>query len=298
MSSRVRIGVISCLAPDTLHLASRIKMQQKQIQNLNFIQSAFIDKYCVALPWYRIEQGWSTETENILKAPGCISIKYATPITPGAARNRLLYDFYESSDDWLICMDDDHGFVLEDNSFSFVVDLASDAFKRFASQGCFINTTPRQWCSHYVTKDKRQRAETLRSRNWLIGRPRYPGAMPIGCIPNLVKYKMKPIWFDEVTDCVTNIIPEDLRFCIDWIAAGHSWAACRNAMIRSYGNLNNSSLYATKEERKSRDKVIESEWTSSYLKSLYPSKPELHNLKTFLKLKNHIIKEAIPKEDL
>lgn len=295
MNSSVRIGVISCLAPSTLHLESRIKMQEKQVQNLKFIQSVFFNECYVEIPWYRVEQGWSAEIEETLKAPDCISIKYDKPITPGAARNRLLKDFYGSNDDWLICMDDDHGFVLEDSSFGFVVDLTSDAFKRFAEQGYFINTTPRQWSSHYVRKDKRQRVTALRSNNWLISKPKYPGAMPIGCIPNLVKYGMEPVWFDEVTDCVTNIIPEDLRFCIDWIASGHKWAACRNAMIRSYGNLNNSSLYASKEERKHRDAVIKSEWTSSYLKSLYPKKSELHSLETFLKIKNHITKEAIPR---
>lgn len=290
----VIMGTISCIADTTMHKESRIEMHRKQLDFLEKINQTMVEKYnAEPLPYFRVEQGWEPETQKRLTTTlPMTSIKYDKPIPPGAARNELLKKLYESDADWLICMDDDHGLYDHYDGFKLMWDIEEEPFiNQLCKQGFIITSFPAYWDGFKAEVDKYGKAE----ESWLFKTTRHPGAMPFCCIPNIKKYRNREVWFDD--QAMNNSIedlPEDLKFQFDWIRAGGRVVECMMFIGKSWGNMQHSTLFKGEAARKEIYQSNEA-WASSYLKTLYPRKPELWTTRGFLNRKNPKCVITIPR---
>lgn len=284
-NSSIILGTISCLADTTLHLDKRVLMHSRQLRFLETITQKMVEAYEVSpLPYFRVEQGWTSERESLLDTSLDLhSIKFDKPIPPGAARNELLRVLYESDADWLVCMDDDHALYEKFDGHELLWELDSSEFIELAKQGYMIMSFPAYWDGYMKEVESWGKAET----HWLLKRTIHPGAMPFACIPNIVKYGRKPIWFDSETSASgENDAPEDLKFMLDWIANKGRWVECWNMIGKSCGAMEDSSIFESPEARNKRDQGIQTNWTEQYLKKKFPRNPALWSRKEFLKRKN------------
>lgn len=284
-NSSILLGTISCLADTTLHLDTRVLMHSRQLRFLESITQKMVESYGVnPLPYFRVEQGWTEERESVLSTSLDIhSIKFANPVPPGAARNELLKVLYESDADWLVCMDDDHALYEKFDGHELLWELDSPEFIELAKQGYMIMAFPAYWDGYMKEVEAWGKANT----HWLLKRTKHPGAMPFACIPNIVKWGKKPIWFDSETNASKEgEPPEDLKFMIDWIANGGRWVECLTMVGKSCGALDSSSIFTSRDARSSRDAVYVQQWTVQYLKKKFPRNPALWSRKEFLKRKN------------
>ena len=284
-NSPIILGSISCLADTTSFVNERVKMHRKQLDFLEDINKQMQEAYQERpLPYFRVEQGYNKEREDALSTTLDLhSIKYESPIPPGAARNVLLRTLYESDADWLVCMDDDHALYSKFRGHELLWELTDPAFMSLGRDGYMIMAFPAYWDGYMAEVESWGKAET----HWLLKRTRHPGAMPFACIPNLVKFGKKPVWFDEDTQASKEgEPPEDLKFMIDWISNGGRWLECLSMVGKSCGALDQSSIFESKEARSTRDQVYVQKWTTEYLKSKYPRNPALWTRLEFFKRKN------------
>lgn len=293
--SKVLVGTISCISKNTNFKESRIKMHRKQLDWLEDcmykMKSEHDEDY---LPYYRVEQGWEPETEEALKTTLRLhSLKFPTPIPPGAARNELLKVLYNSDADWLVCMDDDHALYNHYEDYQLMWDIASPLFlEKFCTEGIIITAFPAYWDGY-----KKKVSEFGHAKEaWLFKNTKHPGAMPLCCIPNIKKYWGKEIFFDnEAMNNSVDNIPEDLKFQFDWIKAGGKVVECMMFIGKSLGNLEDSTLFDDHSDRMEIYKAND-QWAINYLKSLYPRRPDLWGTKKFLKRKNPPMHIVMPRK--
>ena len=293
--SPILMGTISCLADITLFVNDRVQMHRKQLDFLEQTTAKMQNTYgSPRLPYFRVEQGWNAEREELLSTSLDLhSIKHAKPIPPGAARNELLKVLYESDADWLICMDDDHALYEKFNGHELLWELTSPEFMQLAREGYMIMAFPAYWDGYMREVDAWGKAET----HWLLKRTKHPGAMPFAAVPNVVKFGKKPVWFDDKTQASKEgEPPEDLKFMIDWIANGGRWVECMTMIGKSVGALDKSSIFESKTARSDRDSNYVQAWTVSYLKQRFPRNPALWNRTEFFKRKNPPVTLSIKRQ--
>lgn len=292
--SKTLLGTISCLADNTMCLEDRVEMHRKQIEFLEKATSRMREQYGVdSLPYFRVEQGWNDDRRaRLATSLDLHSIQFDKPIPPGAARNQLLKILYESDADWLVCMDDDHALYEKFAGYELLWELTSPAFMELCRQGYMIMAFPAYWDGYMREVESWGQMNT----HWLLKRTKHPGAMPFACIPNIVKWGKKPVWFDANTNASKEgEPPEDLKFMIDWIANGGRWVECLTMIGKSCGALDKSSIFTSKEARSTRDAVYVQDWTVKYLKSKFPRNPALWSRKEFFKRKNPPCTFSIPR---
>lgn len=283
--SSILLGTISCLADSTMCLEDRVEMHRKQLNFLETATKRMQDSYGEkGLPYFRVEQGWSAERRDKLTTSLDLhAIQFEHPIPPGAARNQLLQILYESDADWLVCMDDDHALYEKFEGHELLWELSSPEFLKLGMQGYMIMAFPAYWDGYMKEVTSWGHADT----HWLLKKTKHAGAMPFACIPNIVKWGKKPVWFDSETNASKEgEPPEDLKFMIDWIANGGRWVECLTMVGKSCGALDKSSIFESKDARSNRDALYVQDWTVSYLKKKFPRNPALWTRKEFFKRKN------------
>lgn len=290
------MGTISCIAPSTMHKESRILMHKKQLGCLEHITQIMVDTHGLdPIPYYRVEQGWEPETQEQLKTTlPLISLRYDNPIPPGAARNALLTELYDSDADWLIMMDDDQGICDTYAGYEFLWELSS---KPLLDNCCrkliAISSFPAYWDGFRSEVEKFGKSGT----HWLLKPTKHRGYMAFACIPNVYKYTGKKVFFDATTTASSvGEVPEDLKFMIDWIKAGGFWYECWMLAGKSMGALEDSSIFRDDSSKSERNLKWVPEWAASYLKTLYPRQPQLWDLKEFFRRKNPRNTLVIPRQ--
>lgn len=290
--AKVMIGVISCLADNTMCLEDRVKMHAKQLRKFENYMAYMQETYDEdILPFYRVEQGWNEIREEVLTANFPIqSIKFANPIPPGAARNELLKVLYSSDYDWLVCLDDDHSIIPTYLGQELLWELSEPEFTAFAETGYLINAIPGYHSAYNKKIQDWGKADT----HWLFEKSTHVGALALCCIPNLVKYGMQPVFFDGQTTIIEEgAPPEDLKFAFDWIINGGALIECWQLISTATGDLQKSSIFETEDERRRKIKEYANQWVGSYLKQHYPRNPALWTKKEFLARKNSPVRYEI-----
>lgn len=294
MSSKVQVGIISCIAPMTKHKEQRILMHETQVKWLHNVVDKWTNQYNCSLDISRVEQGWEPETKARLSSDKITSLEYADPIPPGAARNVLLRNFYASDSDWLICLDDDHVVENAYESELLFLELNSEQsyFNDFLEEGILITETPGYW------RNTPERVKTVLERRvdptefWYLRKISHPGSMPIACIPNIAKYQGLEIYFSECQ--IKDGMAEDLKFMIDWILAGGRVLECNNLIGKSAGGLEDSSIFDTDDSRFEHCRKA-MQHTTAYLHKQLPGRPHLWRSKHFFQDCNDIVPRIIPR---
>lgn len=289
-NSEVILGTISYLGPATRHRDARIDMHKMQVDWLGEITGRMIaEGKGQPLPYFRVEQCWDQQLRTNLEPSFPVtSINLTMPVPPGAARNVLLYELYNSDASWLICMDDDHMMFDHYNCHELFWDLGSPAGIKLAKDRCLVVPVPTYWEGYKQQVADWGKAETY----WFLKRARIWGYLPIVAIPNLVKFGYDPIWFEAGWNSKA---PEDLKFEIDWVAKGGSLFQCYMWPARSCGDMTKSSVFKSDDERLDRVKYIHSDWAPSYLKSIFPRNPALWTESGFKQRKNPVKFREMPR---
>lgn len=279
-STKVIMGTISCIAPTTMNKDARITMHRRQLDWLESITQKMVEeKGETPIPYFRVEQGWEPETEEILKTSlPLTSLKYDKPIPPGAARNVLLDKLYDSNADWLICMDDDHGLYDHFNDYQLLWELGEEpAMKALYNNLVIVTSFPSYWDGY----NKIVEAFGKKDTHWLFKPTKHPGCMPFCCIPNIYKIKGKKLYFDAETACNnvdTGDVPEDLKFQIDWLKSGGRIYEGMLFIGKSLGRMTDSSIYGDELSRRENLQDIRKKWVNSYLRTVFPRNPNIWTL--------------------
>ena len=221
--SKLLLGSISLCVDGDPRNESRIKTHQSQ---LRWLESVKFKDYI----YYRVEQEYTPEFSEAVKTSlNLESLSFPKRLGPAGARNELLKKLYDSDSDWLICMDDDRELFSHYRSNDFLRDLAiNPATIRLAKEGTLITGL----CPMRRPFKKANLDFGRISTHWNIIKGCIDGCLQISCIPNLVKYGYKPVWFDSTNDCMHGTPPEDIQFELDWILAKHPLATNLMMIVR------------------------------------------------------------------
>lgn len=285
--AKLLLGSISiCMEGDPRN-ESRIKTHQAQ---LRWLESLKLTDY----EYYRVEQRYTpafreavaTSLENFTP------LIFETGLGPAKARNQLLQKLYSSDSDWLVCMDDDRDIYSHYGANHFIEELNTNPYLiKLAARGVLINGVCPARRPFKKDNTSFGRIET----HWNLRKACIDGCLQICCIPNLVKYGHKPIWFDETNDCMHGKPPEDIQFELDWILAKHQIATNLMMIVRDIvpENYEVSTVYATQELRKevmaTHPKAI-----NDYIS--LKTRRRIRTLNQFNKDKNGFVAEAIPRQ--
>lgn len=241
--SRLLLGSISYCVPDLERQKSRIKTHQAQ---LRWLESLNLTDYT----YYRVEQAYTPEfREQVVTSLNIEPIVFDKGIGPAAARNELLKRLYESDSDWLVCMDDDRDLYAHYGANHFIEELNSNpALINLAKQAVLVNGV----CPARRPFKKDNTVFDKIATHWNLRKACIDGCLQICCIPNLVKYGFKPIWFDAENDCMHGKPPEDIQFELDWLLAKHPISTNLMMIVRDIvpENYEVSTVYATQALRK------------------------------------------------
>ena len=124
------------------------------------------------------------------------------------------------------------------------------------------------------------------------------GFLQICFIPNLVKFGMKPIYFNGDTECLEGDPPEDVQFELDWLIGKHPIIRNKNLIMQEIGQTNAdlSSIYRDLEHRRQCELTHKS-WLTGYLKSRLPRKPDLWTRVALNKRMNPTLTALIPRSE-
>lgn len=279
------LGSISLCMDGDPRNQSRIKTHQAQ---LRWLESLNLQNY----QYYRVEQAYTPEFSEAVRTTLKIEhLNYATGIGPAAARNVLLKKLYESDADWLVCMDDDRDVYSHYGANHFIEELNQNpALIKLASKGILINGV----CPARRPFKKDNTAFGKIETHWNLRKACIDGCLQVCCIPNLVKYGFKPIWFDETNDCMHGKPPEDIQFELDWLLAKHPIATNLMMVVRDIvpESYEVSTVYATQELRKA---VMDTHPKAIDAYIAQKTRNRIRNLNTFNKLKNGFVAEAVPR---
>lgn len=258
---KVMYGTISYIPPDSAMKSARIVNHRKQLDWLSTLLTKD-DLY------YRVESAWGDDSDYdcLYDVPFEITSMPVPPAYPGANRNFLLKELYESDYDWLVIMDDDRAlYPYFNGSLFFTKDLKGPDGDRLAREGTLIEAM-----SPVAEPFKKQCSSFERRREaWFFSRSCIMGFLQIACIPNLVKYGYEPVYMNGATDCQAGSPPEDLQFELDWVLAKHGLACNKNLIVKEFGGDRQSTLYPNKEHRRMVE-ASHREWVAGYLKSKNP----------------------------
>ena len=283
--SRLLLGSISYCVPDAVREESRIKTHRAQ---LSWLESLELRDYV----YYRVEQAYTPEVASQLTTSlNLESLSYPTGLGPAAARNKLLEKLYDSDSDWLVCMDDDRDLYAHYGANHFIEELNQNPHMHsLAEQGVLVNGV----CPARRPFKKDNTAFGKIATHWNLRKACIDGCLQICCIPNIVKFGHKPVWFDETNDCMHGKPPEDIQFELDWILAKHQIATNLMMVVRDIvpENYEVSTVYATQALRKevmdTHPKAID-----NYIAQ--KTRMRIRTLSAFNKLKNGFQPQAVPR---
>lgn len=243
---KVLLGSISyCLGNENPKTEARIRVHQEE---LRWLESLHLED-TIEYEYFRVEQAYTPEFAEAVKTTlNLTSITYDRGIGPAAARNVLLKKLYESDVDWLVCMDDDRNLYSHYNGGDFIKELGiSPHLAKLASQGTMVTCV----CPAYRPFKKINAEFGMVGTHWNLRKCSLDGCLQVVMIPNLVKYNMKPIWFDETNDCMEGKPPEDEQFEMDWLLAKHGIAANYMMIMRELDKQEKSlsTIYENQEKR-------------------------------------------------
>lgn len=284
--SKLLLGSISLCMDGDPRNESRIKTHCAQ---LRWLESLKLDNY----EYFRVEQAYTPSFKESVST----SLTNFTPLVfekglgPAKARNQLLKRLYDSDSDWLVCMDDDRDLYSHYGANHFIEELAVNPHLiKLAGQGVLINGV----CPARRPFKKDNTAFNRIETHWNLRKACIDGCLQICCIPNIVKYGYKPIWFDETNDCMHNKPPEDIQFELDWVLAKHQISTNLMMIVRDIvpENYGVSTVYATQELRKevmaTHPKAID-----DYISTR--THRRIRNLNQFNKEKNGFVSKAVPR---
>ena len=274
MKAKLMLGSISFLKPEMKHLEKRIKHHASQLRFWELMHD---------LPFYRVEIFWEDSTRAALGTTLDLhAIRVNEPSPPGKSRNYLLKELYASDYDYLVCCDDDQVLEPGDESYAFLQALSPD----LAAQGALITFQNETW----ITKAQERKVQEMQAWSYqnhkhVLKRAVCTGNMQVSCIPNLVKYGYRPLFFDEETMAQENEIPEDAKFQVDWLVAKHPIYHCATLYNKALDNYVQSSIYKSGRFRymtnKGRIATL-----NRYIRERVPNRPEICDLDTLSKRRN------------
>ena len=282
---KLLLGSISlCLDGDPRN-ESRIKTHQTQ---LRWLESVGFKDYI----YYRVEQKYTPEfREAVSTSLNLESLSFDQGLGPAGARNELLKKLYESDSDWLICMDDDRDLYSHYGANEFLRNLAvNPATIQLAKEGTLIVGV----CPARRPFKKNNTEFGKIATHWNLIKGCIDGCLQISCIPNIVKYGHKPIWFDATNDCMHGKPPEDIQFELDWILAKHTLASNLMMIVRDIvpETYEVSTVYSSQELRKevmaTHPKAI-----NDYIKA--HTRNRFTDVNAFNRLRNGFTAKAIPR---
>lgn len=282
---KLLLGSISLCMGDDPRNESRIMTHQAQ---LRWLESVGFKDYI----YYRVEQKYTPEFREAVKTTLNIEpLMFDHGLGPAGARNELLKKLYASQADWLICMDDDRDLYSHYGANDFLRELSiNPATIRLAKEGVLIVGV----CPARRPFKKNNTEFGMIETHWNLRRACIDGCLQISCIPNIVKYGYKPVWFDDKNDAMYGVIPEDMQFEIDWICERHPMALNLMMIVHDIvpEDKEVSTIYATPEIRqaviKSREGLID-----EYIKKKTHNR--IPDLRTFNRLKNGFKPRAVPR---
>lgn len=285
--SKLLLGSISLCMDGDPRNESRIKTHKAQ---LRWLESLNLVDY----EYYRVEQCYT----DAFRESVATTLKHYTPLIfdtglgPASARNQLLKKLYDSDSDWLVCMDDDRDIYSHYGANHFIEELAINPhLVKLAKRGVLINGVCPARRPFKKDNTTFGRIET----HWNLRKACIDGCLQICCIPNLVKYGFKPVWFDETNDCMHGKPPEDIQFELDWILAKHEIATNLMMIVRDIvpESYEVSTVYATQELRK--------EVMATHAKAIdeyisLKTRRRIRTLNQFNRDKNGFTYEAVPRQ--
>lgn len=291
--NRILIGCISYCPSDPEKKKARIEMHQKQLRWLESFLPSHDYKF------YRIEQAYDEEFENAAKSDilRIDSIKFDYPMGPSAARNVLLKFLYESDNDWLICMDDDRLLYDHYAANNFITEIEDNPhMKGLASTGVLITgvcPAMRPFKKYNAEFDDKLPISDF----WNLIKCPLNGFLQICCIPNLVKYDKKPVFFDEnltLEKLRGGSMQEDVKFEIDWVK--NKGQVALNLMFIIKDILDQTHPVSTVYEGKANREEMEGKGkqeTIAYIKMI--SRNRYSNVPDYNKAKNGFVALAVPR---
>lgn len=244
----IRFGIISYCPEDT-----ELQKVRAHAHSLQLDWLATVNTYGANV--YRIEQHYTPEfREAVATALPIVSKVFAEGIGPAAARNELLKDFYSSDDDWLICMDDDRCLYSHYGSHLFFYDLQySLQLNKLCKEGVLITGVVPAYSPFKEANAQFGMCDIA----WNIKKAMLSGCLQICCIPNLVKYGHRAVWFDPGLNFLKGDMPEDVKFEIDWISEKHPVALNQMMIIKELAthNQEDSTVYPTRAKRTEAEKL-------------------------------------------
>lgn len=194
-------------------------------EQLRWLESLSLGDY----RFLRIEQNYDNFWKEKLSTSlsGYEGVSFSKGIGPSKARNILLEELYSSEANWLVCMDDDRTLYSHYNGSAFIEELdCHPLILKLGSQGVMITGIVPQ-----IRAFKKDNSEFGKvSTYWFLRKSCLDGCLQIVCIPNLKKFGLKPVWFDESNNLEADKPSEDVQFAMDWIL-GKNQIACNNMMI-------------------------------------------------------------------
>lgn len=283
------VGSISYLPDDHPRTDARITFHQRQLTWLESIQ----ENQGLDFPYYRIESAWGTKAKSALGQTKLNLISVTTEKhPPGYNRNLLLELLYASDKDWLVCLDDDRMLYPMYDGDAFFKDLGTPAVQALARQGYLITCTP----PNFEPFKRDVCSWEYRETHWYLFRETPYGFLQICFIPNLVKFGMKPIFFNGETECLEGDPPEDVQFELDWLIHKHPIVRNKNLIMQEIGQTNAdwSSIYQDLTHRRACETTHKA-WLTRYLKEAMPRKPDLWTRVALNRRMNPTFTQLIPR---
>ena len=283
---RIILGSISMCTNNPDKDSIRISAHNNQ---LRWLESLNLYDY----RYYRIEQAYTPEFKMSVNTSieKFVPLSFEKGLGPSGARNELLKLLYESDADWLVCMDDDRSLYSHYASGEFIEELQSSPyFHKLAERGVLITTLVPE-----IHPFKKMNLDFgMIETNWNLIKGSLDGCLQICCIPNLVKFGYRPVWFDSTNLVTHGKPPEDVQFEIDWLVAKHEIANNAMAVVKDHApqNKNASAVFENLEIRGEIEKT-QAPAVEEYVRKV--TKNRCLNRTQLNKQKNSFKNTAIPR---
>lgn len=283
--AKLLLGSISYCTGADPRTESRIKTHQAQ---LRWLESVGFEDYI----YYRVEQAYTPEFKSAVETSlNLQSLVFEKGLGPAGARNELLKRLYDSDADWLICMDDDRVLYQHYGANNFLKELSiNPATVQLAKEGTLVVGV----CPARRPFKKNNTDFGKVATHWNLIKGCIDGCLQIACIPNLVKYGYKPVWFNAENDCFHGI-PEDIEFEINWIYAKHPMALNLMMVVRDIAPQTQavSTIYETPEIRRQYEESWMGSADRDYIRK--KTRNRISSLAEFNRLKNGFKPKAVPR---
>ena len=178
---------------------------------------------------------------------GVSYIRLKNPVGPGAARNYILKDFYESDYDWLLLCDDDTTAYDRYSYKGFIKDLVNHPMK-FEGVDAVSAVEP-----EYHPYKKLNFADKNTTTHYKFEPRELNSGSATSFIRNIRKYHGKELYFENI-NAETGEGREDMEFLFAWLKSGLTWYTMQT-WIRKSLCFDKSSIFGYNVEE--RDKILQ-----------------------------------------